>query len=103
MRQVVILADMKSRSTDSLRLSPHLRRFIDSRVNSGKYRSAEDVVRTGLRLLENHEKAMRDVRRKIAEGLKASDEGRIIDGEAFFAQLEREESSSDKSQRRNSA
>ena len=94
---------MKSHSSENLRLSPRLRRFIDARVSSGKYRSAEDVVRVGLRLLEGHEKAMKRVRRKIADGLRAADEGRVVDGELFFEQLERDEVVLENGRRRKSA
>ena len=60
-------------------------------------------MRTGLRLLEDHEKAMNAVRRKVAIGLTAADEGRVIDGEVFFEQLESEEVAWGKRRRRKSA
>lgn len=51
-----------SRNT-SISLGDHFASFIDAQVETGRYGSASDVVRAGLRLLEEHEakvKALRD-------------------------------------------
>ena len=38
-------------------LTPELEHFVQSKVQSGRYNSASEVVREALRLLEDHEKA----------------------------------------------
>ena len=41
--------------TLNVSLTPHLEAFIQQTVNSGRYQSATEVVRTALRMLEEHE------------------------------------------------
>ena len=42
--------------------------FIDERIASGRYNSASDVVRAGLRLLEEHEARVEALREALIEG-----------------------------------
>ena len=68
----------------SVSLGQHFTSFIDSQVQGGRYGSASDVVRAGLRLLEEHEskvKALQDALNACLE----SGEPRPFDFEAFKA------------------
>ena len=73
--------------TRNVNLTPELDRFIASRVESGLYANASEVMRAAVRLLEREEKEyeekMAALRKAIAEG-DASDS---MDGEEFFKEL----------------
>ena len=50
---------MSIRKTRNVSLTPELEAFIDGRVAAGRYRSASEVVRAALRMLEDAETAGR--------------------------------------------
>ena len=93
-------------------VTPELERFVQNLVASGRYHSASEVFRDGLRLLEQAERrrllekwltqgltpeeqakvpadvldeARARLQAKIQEGLDALEHGDVIDGEEFFA------------------
>ncbi len=47
---------MPIRKTRNVSLTPELEAFVDGRVASGRYRSASEVVRAALRLLDEDER-----------------------------------------------
>lgn len=55
--------------TTSVALGPHFEEFIQASILSGRYNNASEVVRTGLRLLEDQEQRMAALRTAIQEGL----------------------------------
>jgi antitoxin ParD1/3/4 len=68
----------------SISLGPDLSAFIDTQVQSGRYGSASEVVRAGLRLLEEQEAKLRALRAAIEAG-ERSGEPTEFDFEAFLA------------------
>ena len=82
---------MASRVTLNVSLTPELEKFVESKVASGRYQSASEVVREGLRLLEDRElsrrAALEEVRRQIAVGLDQAERGELFDGEEVFREV----------------
>ena len=72
-------------------LTPELERFVQSRVASGRFQTASEVVREGLRLLEDRElareTALKDLRANIRRGVQQADRGEILDGDAVFEEI----------------
>jgi antitoxin ParD1/3/4 len=52
----------------SVSLGDHFASFVDQQVESGRYGSASDVVRAGLRLLEDHEMQNAALREELIKG-----------------------------------
>ena len=73
-------------------LTAELERFVKSRVESGLYTSASEVVREALRLLAEQDALARareeELRRRVDEGRASARKGRTRDGEDVLARLE---------------
>ena len=73
-------------------LTPELENLVHSKVKSGRYLSASEVVREGLRLLEERDRLfelrLADLQRKVSVGLEQADRGELIDADNVFAELE---------------
>jgi len=81
-----------SRRTLNVSLTPELEELISAKVASGRYLSASEVVRDGLRLLEERDRlrheALDRVREKIDAGFASLDRGEGVIAEKVFADLE---------------
>ena len=72
-------------------LPSDLEAFIDARVASGRFATAADAVREGLRLLEEREQqrdaVLAELRDEIEVGVAEAMAGHLRDGTTFFEEL----------------
>lgn len=73
----------------SVALGPHFETFVKKQLASGRYNNASEVLRAGLRLLEDRQKEhalkLKELKNAIRTGL---DSGEPRDAEAVFDRLE---------------
>lgn len=67
----------------SVVLNDHFATFVDGQVESGRYGSVSDVVRAGLRLLEDREVSLDALRTALIEG-EQSGRSTPLDVERFL-------------------
>lgn len=68
----------------SVSLGDHFSSFVDRQVELGKYASVSEVIRAGLRLLEEHDLEVEALRAALIDG-EASGPAEPFDVEAFLA------------------
>ncbi|WP_149541448.1 type II toxin-antitoxin system ParD family antitoxin [Siccirubricoccus phaeus] len=68
----------------SISLGDHFAAFVDQQIERGRFQSASEVVRAGLRMLEEHEIKLQALRAALIEG-EASGPSTPFDFDAFIA------------------
>jgi antitoxin ParD1/3/4 len=82
---------MANRTTINVSLTPEFEKFVEAEVASGRYQSASEVFREGLRLLQDREDkrkvAIEEVRKKVRKGLESAKRGELFDGEEVLREI----------------
>lgn len=72
-------------------LTPALEKLIQTKVKTGLYNSASEVIREALRLLDEQDRLRRirleDLKKEIAIGVGQADRGEFVDGKEVFQKL----------------
>ncbi|MEJ8561885.1 type II toxin-antitoxin system ParD family antitoxin [Yoonia sp. GPGPB17] len=76
----------------SMSLGDHFAGFIETQVSNGRYGSASDVVRAGLRLLEEHEAKVQALKDALVAG-ENSGEPHFFDRDAFQTRMRQKNTS----------
>ena len=63
----------------SITLGEHFESFIGSQLDSGRFNSASEVIRAGLRLLENNESKLEVLRNHLKTSETQADKGEFAD------------------------
>ena len=95
---------MANRKNISVSFTPQQAEFLASCVASGRYQSTSEVVREGLRLLEDRQERrlaeLERARALIQKGSDQLDRGQVVDGETFFREWDEELDALEAAQRR---
>ncbi len=85
---------MAKRASISISFTPEQADFLTSLVRGGEYQSVSEVVRAALRPFQHRRAVLRAeierARGAIAAGADDLDQGRIVEGEAFFREWDAE-------------
>ena len=57
--------------TTSVALGAYFENFVRTKVEQGRYNNASEVIRAGLRLLEENESQLQELRMAIADGMNS--------------------------------
>ena len=75
----------------SISLTPKQERFIETKLQTGKYHSVEEVLEIALKLLDEYDRSetawVQEVREKIDAAIAISEHTAPIDGETFVNQI----------------
>jgi antitoxin ParD1/3/4 len=95
---------MANRENISVSFTPQQADFLAACVASGRYQSTSEVVREGLRLLQDHQRhreaELERARAIIHEGADQLDRGEVVDGGTFFREWDEELDALEAAQRR---
>jgi antitoxin ParD1/3/4 len=69
--------------TRNINLTPEMDQFVDTRIRNGRYANASEVLRAGLRALEEDEKEDQARLEALRNAVQAGEERGIAEGDVF--------------------
>ena len=77
--------------TRNIALTSHLDDFVQTKIDSGRYQSASEVVRESLRIMEQHDqdrtRVLAEFGEKIRAGYEQIQKGQTIDPDEVLAEI----------------
>ena len=74
--------------TMTVELGPMLEQAVEDLIENGRYRSKSEVLREGVRLVQDREARLESLKAEIQKGLDDVDAGRVYPIEDVVAELE---------------
>jgi antitoxin ParD1/3/4 len=71
----------------SAELGPVLEKYVETLVEKGRYNSKSEVIREGIRLVQEREARLAALHAAIQEGIDAANAGDLFDEEEVFAEI----------------
>ena len=78
---------MEQIRASSVNLGEQLEAFITDAVKNGRYGSRSEVLREGVRLVQEREKRLEELDAALLKGIADGDAGRVTDAEIVFDRL----------------
>jgi antitoxin ParD1/3/4 len=68
-------------------VGPQLEKYIETLVSKGRYNSKSEVIREGIRLVQEREARLAALHAAIEKGIAAADAGHVTPAEEVYAEL----------------
>lgn len=75
----------------SYTIGNYFEQFIQEQITNGRFNNASEIVRAGLRLVEERERKFQALKKHIQEGIKDIEDGRVYTPEQVMAEIANED------------
>ena len=86
------MGGMAVRTSLNVSLTPELDQFVRDRIATGRYQTASEVIREGLRLLEQQERereaAFQALKAKLERGAAQAERGEVVDPDELLKKID---------------
>jgi antitoxin ParD1/3/4 len=84
---IIVITDKETAVPSSVNLGEKLEAFISQAVSNGRYGSRSEVLREGVRMIQEREQRLEQLDQALAQGLADIEAGRIEDAGLVFERL----------------